>query len=446
LSNKQQIQFSMKRILSLGVLLFLLNGLYAQVYVPIDTANLAIRKDISTKHKEASKLYIANLKKTLTGNEKSYVAKKFETNQKDFNKELLHGDYIFDKRFDLIVDSLVNILQKGNAEITDDLKFYISRNISLNASSFGDKTFVINLGSFYYFDNENELAAIIAHEIGHLLLNHQVETLKRLLQVDKTDAKADVIVIRNEKYNRGTKALERYKSILYKNGSLNKKQEREADSIGYVLYNKAKFKKADFLNAYNLMAEYDTIKPKGLMPETYRKVFDLPNQPFKEDWMKREDFSSYDYTKYKEKFDEDSLKSHPEITERIAYLKTLFPELAQTEEPTKPDSSFIKIQRLAHFERSASLDFNEEYGFGIYLCLTQLQKNLTDSYHRAWLGHFFRKVYDARKAYTLNRYLDRLEPKEQSESYQQFLSFMWNMNVNELKTIADYYEKPLASK
>ena len=437
----------MKRILFIGVILIVfLSGISAQIYVPIDTANLETRKTISTKHKEASKQYITYLKKTLTGSEKSYIVKEFDTDQKDFNKELLHGDYIFDNRFDLIVDSLVDILQKGNTEITDDLKFYISRNISLNASSLGDKTFVINLGSFYYFDNENEMAAIIAHEIGHLLLNHKVETMKRHLQFDKTDAKADITVIRNEKYNRGTKALERYKSILYRNGSLNKKQEHEADSIGYVLYNRAKFKKADFLNAYNLMAEYDTIKPKGLMPETYRKVFDLPNQPFKEEWMKREDFSSYDYSKYKEKFDEDSLKSHPEIAERIAYLKTLFPELAQSENPTKPDSSFIKIQRIAHFERPASLDFNEEYGFGIYLCLTQLQKDSTDAYHRAWLGHFFRKVYDARKAYTLNRYLDRLEPKEQSESYQQFLSFMWNMNITELKTIADYYEKPLANK
>jgi hypothetical protein len=32
------------------------------------------------------------------------------------------------------------------------------------------------------------------------------------------------------------------------------------------------------------------------------------------------------------------------------------------------------------------------------------------------------------------------DPKNQSESYQQFLNFMWNLSLDEIKNIADYYQ------
>jgi hypothetical protein len=431
----------MKRFSIICISLFFIQTLFSQIHIPLDTANLPVRKEKSKIYLENSKLFITKIKEQFVGKEKSYIKEKFEKNQKEFNEELLHGDYIFDTRFDNLVDSIVTNLRDKNPIIPDELKFYISKNLSLNASSMGDKTFVINLGTFYYLDNEHELASLISHEIGHLILKHQIETLKRHLRFEKTDAKKQLSEIRSIRYNRGSKALERYKAILYSDGNLNKNEERAADSIGYILFKNSKYNQADYLNTYKLMAEYDSIKPKGLLLETYRKVFDLPNQKFKEEWLKREDFSGYDYSKYHARFNEDSLKSHPETEKRITLLKKLFPELTQSYEITKPAANFQELKRIAKFEQAPSLDFNEDYGGGAYICLLQIQKDSSDKYHKEWLGRFFQKIYDARKAYTLNRYLDRIDPKEQSDSYQQFINFMWNLNVNELKEIADYYNK-----
>ncbi len=64
-----------------------------------------------------------------------------------------------------------------------------------------------------------------------------------------------------------------------------------------------------------------------------------------------------------------------------------------------------------------------------------------NEFFKEWLGKSFQKIYEARKNYTLNRYLERISPKEQSESYQQFLSFMWNLKLDEIKQIADFYTK-----
>lgn len=70
-----------------------------------------------------------------------------------------------------------------------------------------------------------------------------------------------------------------------------------------------------------------------------------------------------------------------------------------------------------------------------------LQDKENEEYYKMWLGKLFDKIYEARKNYNLNRYLDRVEPKKQSKSYQQFLNFMWNLSMDDIKNIADYYNK-----
>ena len=210
--------------------------------------------------------------------------------------------------------------------------------------------------------------------------------------------------------------------------------------MGFLLFKNTVYNSTDYLSTLKLTDKYDSIKPQGLIIETYKKLFNLPAQPFKEEWLKNEDFQNYNYS-YKEKINSDSVKSHPEIAHRIANLKRIYPELREEKTTTPRTETFSELQKIAIAERPSSLCTLEEYGVGIYLCLLHLQADENDAYYKKWLGDFFTKIYDARKAYTLNRYLERVNPKEQSESYQQFLNFMWNLRLTEIKNIADYYTK-----
>jgi hypothetical protein len=74
--------------------------------------------------------------------------------------------------------------------------------------------------------------------------------------------------------------------------------------------------------------------------------------------------------------------------------------------------------------------------------LNRLENNYDDNYLKKWLGINFEGLYDAKKKYQLNRYVDRLVPNEQSESYQKFLNFIWNLNLAEIGTIANHYKTP----
>jgi len=414
---------------------------FAQSYIPLDTANQATRIRISKEYLQTAKLFNVQIKSEYKGSEKTNILNHYEKVHKQFNEDLLNGAYIYDQRFDKMINRIVSELKSKNKNIPENIHFFISKDLSLNASSLGDNYFVINLGTFYYLQNEEQLASIIAHEIGHLLLKHSHKSIQRYHLTLKEEAKKQTKEVKREERNKSEKAWSKLKQILYEESSFNRKQEYEADSIGYLLFKNTSFNSTNFVNTLKRMDLYDSIKPMGLTNEIYKRVFDLPAQPFKKEWLKQEDFTSYDYSKYKGRIDEDSVDDHPKTKERIANIKRIFPELTDEVPPRQHSASFDSLQLLAKASQPFCLDYQEEYGYGVYICLLRLQEDEKDPFYRYWLGEFFSKIYDARKMYTLNRYLDRIAPKEQSESYQQFLSFMWNLSLNEIKNIKDYYKK-----
>ena len=129
----------------------------------------------------------------------------------------------------------------------------------------------------------------------------------------------------------------------------------------------------------------------------------------------------------------------------MEFITKQFAELKNKKEAKKGDEEFAKLKNTARMEVLPNLWHSEQYGRGIYAAMQFLQDKEEENYYHEWLGKLFDKIYTARKNYNLNRYLDRIDPKEQSESYQQFLSFMWNLNLAEIKNIADYYNKKGAS-
>ena len=413
---------------------------YSQIYIPIDTTNISIKTASSENYKVVSKNYLKSVSKTLSFKEKKLLKKRFKGFDKRFFDDIDSGLYVFDSRFEKIITKIITEITLKNPIVPSDLSFFVSRDNTLNASSVGNKCVIINLGSFYYLQNIDQLASIIAHEISHFLLNHMIKDMQHLYSLGMNSSnKNEIAAIMNEKYNRGDIASSKLKNIVYDISSSYRKDEYEADSLGYLLIKNTNFNHSDFINSFKLCEAYDTIQPIGLKYEMYKKLFDLPNQPFEEQWMKMDDFSAYDYSKFKEKYNEDSLKYHPETDERIKNLKMKFPELNVDGAVAEADSVFKELQNTVKFEQPNSLFLEKEYGVGIYLCLYRIQNEDHSHYYKEWLGRFFEKIYEARKSYTLNRYLERLEPKHQSESYQQFLSFMWNLNLVEIKTIAEHY-------
>ena len=147
----------------------------------------------------------------------------------------------------------------------------------------------------------------------------------------------------------------------------------QADSIGYMFFKNSDFKKAEFINTLKRLEDFDSISPRTLKVETYKKYFSLPKQEFKDKWLKKEDFSLYNYKHYKEKLNKDSLRSHPEMVLRINNLKKIFPELRTEAPDEKATESYAVLEKTARMETLPNFYHSEDYGVGIYASLQFLQ-------------------------------------------------------------------------
>lgn len=414
---------------------------FGQSYTPIDTNDHAQRAMFKKQFKTSNMVFIEEVKKNYKGDILKEVSQNVQEFTEAFSKEIQEGQFCFDSRFLSKANEILNELKAKNPIIPTTTQILISKNPSLNAYCLPDGTFVLNMGLFYYLQNENQLAGIICHEIGHKLLKHSLKTqIKQIEEKHSSAHKKTIEALKKQKFNRSEAAFALFKSKLYNKSEENKQHEYEADSIGYLLLRNSKFEKIEYIQTLKLMEEYDTIKPRSVSKEIYKKVFDLPTQKFKEDWLKKEDFSSYDYSQYQEKLHLDSISTHPETDQRIKKLQILFKDLNTNQNlVVQPTTEFKTLQNVAEHEQVPNMYFSEDYGAAIYMCLSRIEQQKNEPYYKKWLGKCFSKIYDARKGYKLNRYLDRIEPKEHSESYQQFLSFMWNLKLEEIKNIRDYY-------
>lgn len=415
----------------------------SQTYKPIDTADYLQRKEFLKNFAVHNESLIKGLKLQYsgrTGSEMSKIYKEFGT---DFENQVKNKDFVFKSDFDAVIKSLVERLRKNNTKIPQDLKILIARDNTPNAYCLADGTFVINMGLYNWMDNEAQVAGVISHELGHKIEDHTLKSVLNTVEQNELD-KSTVQNIKEttdqRSLGRNEKAFDVLKNRIYKKGMEKRKLEMQADYLGYVIFKNSDFKKNEFINGLQKLQTFDTISPRELKMETYKRLFDLPKQAFKEKWMKKEDFSLYNYNFYKEKLNKDSLASHPEMTKRIEMLKKTFPELNTSVEPEKPSEAYLALKKTARMEILPNYFHSEDYGLGIYVAMQFLQDGEEEKYYKSWLGKCFSKIYEARKNYNLNRYLDRVEPKNQSESYQQFLNFMWNLSLEEIKNISDYYQ------
>ncbi len=431
----------LQKIFLILTLFFFSGALFAQKYVPLDTSTYE-KRNLFIKDFEANKeLHLKGIKSSYDSKLAKYLSTSYTEFSKEFEEEVKNGNFIFEEEIVNYANAILEEIKKGNPELNQQkFRILIFKSHSLNAFCLSDGTFVLNLGLFYWLDNEDQFAGVLSHEIAHKLLEHILKKQIKNFQEEK-ETKAKVSQLKKEKYNVSDKALAIFKERLYEKGSQSKKREFEADSLGYELFRKTGYAKSEYLSALQLMQKYDSIKPAGLSVEIYKKRFDLPDQPFNEKWLLKEDFSSYDYSKFTEKINKDSISSHPETEARISRILTLFPEVKTGGKSlNKNKALFDKMSNTAYMETVPNLFFDEEYGLSIYASLLYIERNKeNEAYYKEWLGKSFQKIYEARKNYTLNRYLNRISPNEQSESYQQFLSFMWNLKLDEIKKIADYY-------
>jgi Zn-dependent protease with chaperone function len=439
--KKPTFQFP-KWCLAVALLLLTANS-HAQDLTPADTVGQSYAEALSRTYNSTNAQFLATLK-TKTDNRKllKYYQSRFKEIFKTLNEKINERQVIYIPEISGTLENILQEIKKNNPAIPKDIEVLLLREDLPNAYSLGNNSVFVNLGLFYYMKSEDQVATVLCHEIGHLLMEHTLQALQYSYERDKQST-TEVKSLRETELRKADRAFELLRNSIYKEGEVKREHEIEADSMGYLLFKNTRYDKAAFMEALKIIEPYDTLRYDGLKAETYKRFFDLPSQKFKDGWLKPEDFSSYNYSAFTEKLNDDSVASHPAVRARIQHLKSVFPELAQQQDTliivVAPE--FARMQSIAEKQRLPNLFFNERYGEVIYLALLHLQEDADSALYAQWLGKGFQKIYEARHDYKLNKYLDRVAPKEQTKSYITFLSFMWNLKLDEIEKIASYYNQ-----
>lgn len=422
-----------------AILLILLTNMlcFSQKSIVIDTTNRDFRKSTEIFYTEKSKKtfeYIETI-----GERK--IRKHVNSNYKEFKDEFLEkikkGRFINDIRYDKLSSELLATIRKANPQIPE-IKVLFSLGNTANAYNFGDEIVVIYTKLLQELENKNQLGFILCHEIGHQMLQH---SKKKMVQYAENAFSETILAttkaIAKQRYNKGEMAREATKKIIYGNAAQRRKSEIEADSLGLIFYKKAfPNAKHDALSTLKLLDKMD-IAQDSLVPVDFKLFFGSTKQPFKPQWIENDELKNYQYQKEVKFFAIDSLKTHPDCTDRIAILKKFDSSITKTGTTDKAEYQSFKNQ--TKYDVIVGLHFLKSYGDSLYETLLMLKKNQNDVFLRQMVYENLLKLQEAQKTYTLAKHLDTIDPKYY-DSYNMFLFFIRELRKTELENILLIYK------
>ncbi len=249
--------------------------LFGQQQVPIDTADYANRASLKELLTKKYELMSKSFKKEYKGDTRKMLTSDLESFREQFFQSIDEKEFIFDHRFTAFVTQLeTEIKAKLGAELKEHFTMYTSISTRPNAFCTIDGSIVLHQGLFQFLDNEDQLMAIICHEIAHNELKHPRNSLiKRAKTASSKTYKNRISKIRNKKVDRNTRAFKLLKDLIYSQSEEKRHREMEADSLGYVLFQKLTKNSYEYINALSFLKAIDSLPSINIVPEDYEAIF-----------------------------------------------------------------------------------------------------------------------------------------------------------------------------
>jgi len=365
---------------------------------------------------------------------KKEIKKIIEERRDDFIKSIEDSSFIFDKRINKYLKNTLSEIYQKNA-FKDSKKFYflIDKSPIPNAACYGNGLFSINLGLFNLIDNQDELAYIICHEIAHYEMEHNDKSLLKYVETTNSkDFKSKIKKIKNQEYSRRKAFTELITNLNYNFLRRSRKAEIQADSLGLKLFHKTKFKASASISALKKLEKVDEI----IFNEDplIKQHFTFAEYPFKETWLAKEETlfnikeAVDDYSQNK-----DSLKTHPDIPERIEKLKKLF---NNSERAIDSPDDLKAIKNIAAKNSIKIFIDNSKLDFALYQTLVLYNKREIDEKEYSLLiAHLLKRTYESKLKHTFGKYVESVSPFSEEKYLNEIRTFLHNLELKNLRKI-----------
>jgi len=368
----------------------------------------------------------------------SIYKKIFELRKENLEKAFNDSSFVYDR---LIYDCIDNCLQKisKSNEAIEEKNYTILVNNSpiANAYSIGGGTIILNLGMLRKINRQGELAFIIAHEIGHdYKQDVDISTYRNLERLDSKEFEAAIDRIDKEKYNRRAQLETFFKTLYLTEMKFSRQQEITADSLALNFILNAAF---DHKYAYSTLNILDSIDLYKFPAIDYTNTLGFEDYPFKEKWIL--DKSNL-FAMAAEPTEEDTkaLKSHPDIAKRIARLKLIVKEKADTTNELFGQRELLAIKSGIDLDLAFidSWEAQNNYGKALFFSLKQLQVQPSNKHLLRRISELFDKIYEAQESHQLNKFVEAPGPHQEA-SYKEFLTFLSRIRLSELEMLIYHF-------
>lgn len=383
-------------------------------------------------------------KKKLTNREKKELTKIYTDFYDNELKDIQKGYFFSLPSLNEYIGKIVDEITRKNPDIDKkNLKILLSREDAPNAYTGINGNIKVNYSFLKYMLSEDDLAAILCHEIGHYYLKHPENAIEEHVKTRfSKEVKEEESRIRGLEFNKSSAAEQLLKKIVYNRKKINREEEIKADSIGLLFLKKTSYNQSAMIGLLEKLNKID-IEKDSLTKEDFKKYFSIPNHKFDDSWLELEDISAYQFKKdHYFKWEIDSLKTHPSCEERIKFLKPQLDGIAVTNFNIN-QNYFQEIIIQAEFEEVRSLYFIKEYGLSMYRALLLYKKYPENDFALKMIAANLEKFKDAKTKKNYGKYILPINPFEQSHSQQLFYTFFDNIGTAEINAFEEYYKNKI---
>ncbi len=358
------------------------------------------------------------------------------------NKSILSSfkddDIIFDTLLLNKCNSILARLKKANPSYKfDTITFYINRTFAANAANYGEGTVMVNLGLFFWIDNDDELALVLAHEIAHQLLKHSENKIQKTITTLTSDEfKEEIKDIKKSndgKYYRYKKLM---KDLSVENGKHSRYKESEADSLAVFFCKTANYSiataakvllKLDHVD--DLFTSYKLYNLKEILPQT---DIDLSFFNVK---TKYKGLSNIAVTMNADK-EFDSIKTHPDCIKR--YEATVGKNNDTTITCcTNLNSLYKNYKERAMVETVRHLYENNTLGYCLHMCFFAIKNDYDAAFYKQIASMCFSKIYYNDK--NLKRFNSVNTNANKGTNLKELQDYLFAVNNKDLETLALFY-------
>jgi Zn-dependent protease with chaperone function len=414
-------------------------------YTPMkdDTVLLRILKNKSDQRFEADKA-------ALQGENKKYLAAEFSQRHQQIVQMYDQQEFITDPEAMAYLNSLMGVILSANPRLKSlNPVVLFSKRYWPNAASYGEGTITFNIGLFNRLQNESQAVFILCHELSHLYLDHSNKAIERYVNtVNSKEFQQQLKEIKKMEYQQGRSLDRLVKNLSYKSRQHSRDHESQADSMALELMRPTGFDVRESVSCLALLDSVDLDKYNGRLHLATQ--FNFAEYPFRPRWIQgpgltlSEAMRAHDAGEDREK---DSLKTHPDCSLRIGYLKEKAFRYYQ------PSQQLFLVSKTCFDSLSVRFDYealeycfrSKETGRALYYALQLFYVHPDDAYLAAMVGKCLTGIYYAQQGHTLSSVTDTPSLTD-SGDYGDFLRFLENVKLYDIASIGYYFMQQQLSK